>query len=106
MSISTGKTSGKRGRVVPHITVTHQMNYLKDRSTKNGFSLKDDEFYVTESDFAILKKQGTKPIRINKVTYEGLLTITDVAAFRELLTKGLGKKKAYGCGMLTVIPTK
>lgn len=106
MSISTGKLSGKRGRVVPHITVAHQMDYLKERSAKNGFGLKDEEFYITESEFAVLKKEGTKPIRINKVTYEGQLTITDVETFREVLMNGLGKKKAYGCGMITVIPSK
>lgn len=103
-SLSTGKASGKRGRVVPHITVSQQMQYLKDKSAKNGFELKDDEFFISKASFETLKKPGKKAIQISKATYEGILTITDIELFREVLIKGLGKKKAYGCGMITVIP--
>ena len=103
-SISSGKESGKRGRVVPHVTTFHQMEFLKERADKNGFALQDDEFYVAGSDVETIKKAGNKPQTLLKVTYEGVLLVTDVALFRELLTSGLGKKKAYGCGMMTVIP--
>ena len=37
------------------------------------------------------------------VTYEGLLTVTDAAKFREALTSGIGRGKAYGLGLLTVV---
>lgn len=103
-SLSTGKSSGKRGRVVPHVTVSQQMEYLKEKAEKNGFELRDDDYYISNRSFETLKKSGKKSIQISKVTYEGILKITDIELFREVLTKGLGKKKAYGCGMVTVIP--
>ena len=37
------------------------------------------------------------------VTYEGVLEVTDAAAFREALTNGIGRGKAYGMGMMTVM---
>lgn len=43
-------------------------------------------------------------IRLSKVAYEGTLLIKDIELFRKLLTEGMGKKKAYGFGMMTVIP--
>lgn len=93
----------KRGVVKPHVTVAHQMKYLLDRADKNGFSLQEEEFSVVERGYEVLKK-SVKPIRLIKAVYEGTLTITDIALFRRVLTEGLGKKKAYGFGLMTVIP--
>lgn len=104
ISISTGKQSGKRGKVMPHITIEHQMNYLMERSLKNGFQLKENDYSITERSMEPLKKQKHHPVRLSKVSYEGILTITDIELFKETLINGIGKKKAYGCGMMTVIP--
>ena len=43
---------------------------------------------------------------IVSATYEGILTITDLEKFKAALINGIGKKKAYGCGFLTIIPEK
>lgn len=104
VSISTGKHSGERGKVKPHITIEHQMQYLIDRSLKNGFLLEEGEFAITERSMERLNKQKHRPIRLSKVSYEGLLTISDVELFRKAIINGIGKKKAYGCGLMTVIP--
>lgn len=37
------------------------------------------------------------------VTYEGILQVTDAELFRKALTDGIGREKAYGMGMLTVV---
>lgn len=96
--------SGVRGKVLPHITSEHQEKFLLDRSEKNGFLLKPDEFSVTEHEFVNFKHKDSKTPRLSKVTYEGKLTISDLDKFKNLLLKGMGKKKAYGFGMMTVIP--
>lgn len=94
---------GKRGRIMPHITVQQQMDYLKARSESQGFSLTDGGYDITERNFAVLQKSNER-IRLSRVAYEGVLAITDIELFRRLLTEGMGKKKAYGFGMMTVIP--
>jgi CRISPR system Cascade subunit CasE len=43
-------------------------------------------------------------IRLSKATYEGILRVTDKDLFYHTLTDGIGKKKAYGFGLMTVIP--
>lgn len=104
VSIKSDPNSKERGRVVPHVTVEQQRNYLIERSEKNGFHIKDDEFTIVERKFEPLNKKGHKTIWLSKVTYEGILTIRDISKFRNLLVNGLGRKKAYGFGMMTVIP--
>ena len=37
------------------------------------------------------------------VTYEGILQVNDVEKFRKVLVEGLGREKAYGLGLLTVM---
>ncbi|HBG02798.1 MAG TPA: type I-E CRISPR-associated protein Cas6/Cse3/CasE [Firmicutes bacterium] len=104
VSLSQGKTSGKRGRVIPLVTADQQLQFLEQRSLQHGFSVKKDEVIIASRSFEILKRRNQKPLKICKVAYEGLLTIGDLELFKAALMNGLGKKKAYGFGLLTVIP--
>lgn len=98
------KVEGERGRVMPHVTVSQQMDFLLNRSEKNGFSLKSEEFTIVDRGYTIFKKTGQKPLKLSKATYEGILTVTDEELFLKTLKEGFGRKKAYGFGMMTVIP--
>lgn len=101
-SISQG--IGKRGRVVPEITAEQQMAFLESRAGKLGFELIPDEYQIVERSWEPFTKQGQKMIRLNKVTYEGMLKVTQKDVFYRTLTEGIGKKKAYGFGLMTIIP--
>lgn len=104
ISLSQGNASGRRGRVIPLVTADQQLDFLKQRAGKHGFFLNDDEVMVTERSFEILKRPNQKPLKICKAAYGGFLTIEDLGLFKTVLVNGLGKKKAYGFGLLTVIP--
>lgn len=101
-SVSCG--AGKRGRVVPEITLERQMHFLESRAEKLGFELVPNKYQIVERCWDPLAKQGEKTIRLSRATYEGMLKVTDKAAFYHTLTEGIGKKKAYGFGLMTVIP--
>ncbi|AXQ78447.1 type I-E CRISPR-associated protein Cas6/Cse3/CasE [Streptococcus chenjunshii] len=94
----------KRGVLMPHVTVKHQMEYLMNRSMKNGFALRDDDFSIVERGYEVFNKTHSKSIRLIKAVYEGILIVNDVELFKKVLTEGIGKKKAYGFGLMTVIP--
>src|SRR5690554_2599087 len=104
MSLSRGKNSGKRGRVIPLVTAEQQLQFLKDRAAKHGFSVNDDEVIVTGRSFEVLRRKNQKPLKICTAAYSGLLTIENLELFKKALTNGIGKNKAFGCGLLTVIP--
>ena len=44
-----------------------------------------------------------EPLFFAKVTFEGMLKVTDAELFRKTLREGIGKEKAYGCGLMTVL---
>lgn len=96
--------AGKRGRVVPEITAEQQLQFLESRAEKLGFELVPNEYQIVERCWEPFMKQGQKMIRLSKATYEGILKVTNKEVFYHTLTDGIGKKKAYGYGLMTVIP--
>lgn len=101
-SIKSDSHDAKRGKVVPHVTIEQQKKFLVDRSIKNGFELLS--FNIIERGYVRFKKPSKKDIMLSKAIYEGVLKITDIDKFRNVLVNGLGKKKAYGFGLMTVLP--
>lgn len=102
-SIATGNRNQLRGKVVHLKTETEQKAYLVERAEKNGFSVTTDDVLITKSQYGLKKVKGDNKYYAYQVTYDGHLTITDVDKFKDVLVNGLGRNKAYGCGLMTVI---
>ena len=94
-----------RGKVHAHVSVQYQETWLSERAEKYGFSIKPEEFTVVHSQWYKFRKGTDKGhlVSLLAVTYEGSLTVTDVDLFRQALTNGIGRGKAYGLGLLTII---
>ncbi|GAA3635843.1 type I-E CRISPR-associated protein Cas6/Cse3/CasE [Lactobacillus hamsteri] len=104
------KQTGK-SRVVPHITVDQQMKWLTERVEKHGFRIVQDQtgelnFKITSRDWPILRRKNGRNVKLSRVTFEGILQITDLDKFKNSLVHGIGREKAFGMGLLTVIPIK
>lgn len=110
------KPNERQGRVMPHITIERQREWLVDRAEKAGFKLIKStsaenpdgstiwSFDIVSREWPELHRRMGRGIRLSQVTFEGLLQVSDVTAFRETLTKGIGREKAFGMGLMTVIP--
>lgn len=96
---------GSRGVVRAHCTVEYQKQWLLERAAKHGFALEMDGFDVTASQWLRFARGGenSRPVSLLSVTYEGVLKVTDAAQFCLLLTNGIGRGKAYGLGLMTVL---
>lgn len=97
--------NGKRGKVVAESRLSGQEKWLMDRAESCGFSVTQDSFTVMRSEwkqFDKLKDKGHH-VSILQVTYEGVLEVTDAKRFVETLSCGMGRDKAFGVGMMTVI---
>ena len=97
--------AGGRGTVHAHITVNYQKQWLLERCRKHGFSLEEESFTVTDSRWLRFYKgnSGKRPVSLLAVSYEGLLEVTDAQLFKKTLTEGMGRGKAFGLGLLTVV---
>ena len=45
---------------------------------------------------------GHDRVTINRTVYEGVLHVTDAEVLRRVLVTGIGRSKAYGCGLMTL----
>ncbi|MFJ7239043.1 type I-E CRISPR-associated protein Cas6/Cse3/CasE [Streptomyces olivaceus] len=87
-------------RLLPEGTTHHKRPHFGDRyelAVQDTRSLSFD------------KSRGSggrwdKPVTVVIVTFEGRLEVTDPEALRRTLTQGIGRARAYGCGLLTLAP--
>ena len=94
----------KRGTVYAHKVESYQREWLQKKAEKNGFYVKNENVSVVQSQWMqFTKKEAGNRISFISVTYEGILTVTDKELFVKALTEGIGREKAYGMGMLTVM---
>ena len=85
----------KRGKIYALRTIGEQLEWLNKQGDKYGFV--PGTCYVIGDSWITFDK-----VRIRAITFDGMLTVTDAEAFRSALTHGIGRGKAYGCGLLTV----
>ncbi|MFE9426466.1 type I-E CRISPR-associated protein Cas6/Cse3/CasE [Kitasatospora sp. NPDC006697] len=50
------------------------------------------------------RRQDSNRIKHNRTQFDGTAVITDPALLRTRITDGIGKGKAYGCGLLSIAP--
>lgn len=103
-SVSTGEKGG-RGKVVAEGAVPAQREWLMRHGESHGFRVTPGSFDVTRSEWKLFRK-GTddgRRVSILQVTYEGVLEVTDAARFLETMAQGIGRGKAFGMGMMTVM---
>ena len=51
-------------------------------------------------------KSGNKAVSFLAVSYEGILEIKDKELFVKALECGIGREKAYGMGLMTIIRSR
>lgn len=100
-SIQGGK---KRGKVVAHTSEKHQLEWLEKQAAKRGFRILPDGAYIVESNWRVFSKRDLdQKVRILEVVFEGNLCVENADVFRNTLINGIGREKAYGMGMITVV---
>ena len=92
-----------RGTLKPCYLEVEQEEWLWAQAAKHGFALTEGAFQVTRKQTCHFRKNGKRPVTLLAVTYEGILQVTDPEAFREMLCQGIGRGKAYGLGLMTIL---
>ncbi len=105
------------------VSVNPTMRRSKDRATV-PLNLKRTENHPYSAEDWLtdrLKTAGSEPItvslskaesfrikngpgRVFNVTYDGILTVKNSELLKDAMQNGIGRKHAYGCGLLTVMP--
>ncbi|MER5349908.1 type I-E CRISPR-associated protein Cas6/Cse3/CasE [Kitasatospora sp. NPDC002551] len=107
-----------------HLTQRHQAGWLLKQQERAGFTVvekaperrllaqgDEHELVVHRQRSVSFGKNdrvhaGRHKVTLVTATYDGRLRVTDPDALRRTLTAGLGKAKAYGCGLMTLAPVR
>jgi CRISPR system Cascade subunit CasE len=118
-----------RTRRVEHVTAAHQVQWLMGQATRHGFCILGSsatqpgtqdaalDLRLLRRDKLRFRRSGSsrsrsargdvaehKPVTIVQVAYEGGMEVTDPDRLKSALTSGIGRGRAYGCGLLTLAP--
>lgn len=85
-----------------------QIAWLERQCTRAGAELQENRF--GQPDVAIrwsgketFRRKG-KPVTLTCVVFDSILTVDNAENLRKALVDGIGRGKAYGCGLLTLTP--
>lgn len=106
----------RRSVILGHRTVDQQIEWLTKRAEGWGFTIPPSsastavgesvpDLRVTARDRVSFRRgRSGPPVTLQVVTYEGRLTVQEPSTLREALLSGMGRAKAYGCGLMTLAP--
>lgn len=91
-----------------HVTVAQQTRWLLDRTERLGFVV--PKCTHDEPDVAVRRRETLRfdregrTVTLATAVFEGHLDVTDPSTLRDVLVRGIGAGKGYGCGLLTLAP--
>jgi CRISPR system Cascade subunit CasE len=112
---TTPRPDGKRPptRNLPLRKPEDQIRWLIRQAERYGFAIPtaangQPDVAPSPCPTSISRRQpgDTGPITIEPVRFEGHLIITDPPPFTAAIRNGIGRAKAYGCGMISLAPAR
>jgi len=92
------------GKRVP-VPTQRLCEWLEQRSAPSGFSVQKDSTTIEPGYIHVNNTRSGNGRRYRTARYDGILEITDPEPFTETVISGIGRAKAFGCGLLSVAPT-
>lgn len=98
-----------RSQVMAHVTVAQQTGWLLSRQEALGVCFnRTPEGGEVDPSFVLVNRavetfrRDDATVTLGTATFQGLLTVTAPDRLRTALTSGVGRGKAYGCGLMTL----
>jgi len=95
------------GQRVPIRSVEGALEWLKRKGQSAGFELAEEDgvpLVRVDSEPKQTGKRDGAIVTVEATRFEGELVVTDVGKLIESIRSGIGPAKAYGCGLLSVVP--
>jgi CRISPR system Cascade subunit CasE len=94
--------SGKKQKI-PVGAANNQLQWFLGHAEQFGVEFESDSVLLTNRCEKLLR-HNKQALMLASAIFEGTLTVVDVSKLKEILVNGFGREKAYGFGLLTLIP--
>lgn len=103
VQINPVKRSKETGKIVPVKGREALADWFIAKSPCYGFEVLPDSLSVGDTNIVQFNKDG-KHVTLAKAVFTGRMKVTDRDVFKKSVKEGIGKGKAFGFGLLQVMP--
>ncbi len=99
------KRENQSRKRVPLRTPAEQLAWLRRKGEQSGFAVDEDSLRIVPEGRAWFRIEKAQRSGVHHaVEFEGVLRVTDRAAFEAAFARGIGSAKAFGFGLLALVP--
>jgi CRISPR system Cascade subunit CasE len=95
------RSTGKRKAVLGEAEIAE---WFAAKAERSGFKVDPQALQVDHTGLVSFLKPGGRKVMINAAIIRGQLTSVDKEKFKEAAVKGFGRAKAFGFGLMQVVP--
>ena len=103
VKLNPTKRNKKTGKTVAIRGSQNMLSWFVEKANKLGFKVTPESLAVSDIGTQSFKKDGSTCLH-GKATFIGKLVITDRDLFKKTFENGIGRGKAFGFGLLQLIP--
>ncbi|MEN3752590.1 type I-E CRISPR-associated protein Cas6/Cse3/CasE [Mangrovibacter sp. SLW1] len=96
------KQSGKRIAVKGRVAIAEW--FLQRATNSWGFEADPQTLQIDAIDVLQFKDKAGRQVTLGKAHIQGQLTVTNLMQFHNSFKSGIGKGRAFGCGLLQIVP--
>lgn len=78
--------------------------FLERASNSWGFVVNPQHLQIDKIEVLRFKDKAERDVTIGQAHVQGVLRVTDRAQFKASFGKGIGRARAFGCGLLQIVP--
>lgn len=93
-------TPGGRAAQRPNAVVAAGRQWLIQQGTRVGFEPDADTLRIDGYDTVRISRNSEKPVEFGRLDFEGVMKVTNPAALLAAVVSGLGRARAFGCGLM------
>lgn len=101
---------GVEGTIQAHVTVDQQIDWLLSRAADHGFAVPcgdaGEPMVVVSQRNRETFRRGNDEVTLSTALFDGVLEVIDADLVRTALCQGIGRAKGFGCGLLTLAPSR
>lgn len=105
INLNPVRRDSKSGKLRPLKSINEITEWFLEKSAKCGFAIEEKYLEISINNSKIFNK-GNSKVTLNSATVKGQLNVVNRELFTKNLMEGIGRGKAFGFGLLQIIPVK
>lgn len=103
VTLNPSRRNNSSRKIIPVLGSEAITEWFLQKAPGLGFTARTDTLLVTK-DYADSFIKNNQKVTLNKATVTGFLDVIDPSLFKHTVLNGIGRARAFGCGLLQIVP--